>query len=87
MNNIHSANGAYSADVRMHLAVNGSTYRIGQLGPDFLILDQPSEHPPSEAQIRLSIDGRVRYWTVNLPDGISASRRRTRIVDPPEEQP
>jgi hypothetical protein len=81
MNDAHSANGAYSADVRMHLAVNGAVYQIGQLGPDFIILADPGEQPATDAEIHLSIDGRARSWTVNLPDGISVSRRRTRIVD------
>ena len=81
MNHTHSTNGAYSAEVRMHLAVNGATYKIGQLGPDFLILDDAGEQPPTQGEIHLSIDGRARSWTVNLPDGISASRPETRITD------
>ncbi len=80
MNDAHSTNGGYSADVRMHLAINGSVYKIGQLAPDFLILADQSEHPPTEGEIHLSIDGRARHWTVNLPDGISPSRIKTRIV-------
>jgi hypothetical protein len=86
MNNTHSANGGYSADVRMHLAVNRSIFQIGQLGPDFLILTDQAEQPPAEAEIHLSIDGRARCWTVNLPDGISASRTRTRIIRQPAIQ-
>jgi hypothetical protein len=73
----------YSADVRMQLCVNGHVHTIGQLGPDFLILDDPTDHPPAEAEIILSIDGRVRRWSVQLPDGIRAGQPETRIVGCP----
>lgn len=69
----------YSADVRMQLYVNGHVFAIGQLGPDFIILDEPADHPPVEAEIALSIDGCERRWPVCLPDGMSASQPRTRI--------
>jgi hypothetical protein len=72
----------YSADVRMHLAVNGQTIKIGQLGPDFIILDDAPELVPSQGEITMSIDGRVRRWQVAFPDGISASRVKTRIAKP-----
>jgi hypothetical protein len=69
----------YSADVRMELCVNGRILRIGQLGPDFLILDDPADHPAGRAEIQMSIDGRVRRWPVHLPDGVSTHRLRTRL--------
>jgi hypothetical protein len=71
----------FSADVRMQLRVNGQVFSIGQLGPDFLILDDPADQPPVEAEVVVSIDGRERRWTVRLPDGIAAGRPETRIAD------
>jgi hypothetical protein len=73
--------GGYSADVQMHLSVNGHTFSIGQLGPDFIILDDPIDHPPADGEIAFSIDGRVRRWRVQLPEGISKGSPRTRIAD------
>jgi hypothetical protein len=70
----------YSADVRMQLYVNGHAFRIGQLGPDFLILDDPADLPPAEGEITMSIDGEVSRWKVQLPDGISVKREETRIA-------
>ena len=70
----------YSADVRMSLCVNGRTFHIGHLGPTFLILDNPADHPPAEGEITVSIDGRVKRWHVQLPDGVAASKPRTRIA-------
>jgi hypothetical protein len=72
----------YSADVRMELRVNGHTLAIGQLGPDFVILDDPTDHPPAEAEISLSIDGHVKQWPVHLPDGVTAGKPETRIAPP-----
>jgi hypothetical protein len=40
----------------MSLFVNGHTCHIGQLGPTFLILDNPADQPPSEGEITVSID-------------------------------
>ncbi len=70
----------YSADVRMHLNVNGFVLSIGQLGPDFIILRNPAEHPPAEAEIVLSIDGEESRWNVHLPEGIVVGRTRTRTA-------
>jgi hypothetical protein len=52
---------------------------IGQLGPDFLMLDDPADHPPSDGEIIVSIDGRERRWRVHLPEGTAADKAHTRI--------
>ena len=70
----------YSADFRMQLNINGYVLPIGQLGPNFIILRNAPEHPPSEAEIVMSIDGRERRWMVQLPDGISAKNELTKIA-------
>jgi hypothetical protein len=75
-----SKNRGYSADVRMQLTVNENVLTIGQLGPDFIILRNPANHPPTEAEIAMWIDGRERRWNVYLPDGISAGTPQTRIA-------
>jgi hypothetical protein len=69
----------YSADVRMQLSVNGYVFVIGHLGPDFIILDNPVDHPPAEGEITMSIDGRERRWHVHLPAGIKAEQGETVI--------
>ena len=75
----HPEDLGHSAVVQMQLSVNGHVLSIGQLGPDFLILDDPCDHPPSEAEVAVSIDGRERRWRVHLPDGISAANSHTKI--------
>jgi hypothetical protein len=63
----------------MSLSVEGRVLPIAQLGPDFIILEKSADHPPAEAEIRLSIDGRERRWKVFLPDGLTAGKLEIRI--------
>jgi hypothetical protein len=79
MNPDHLKGPGYSADVRMELYVNGDRLPIAQLGPDFLVVKEPIEHPPTDAEIALSIDGQENRWPVRLEQGLSAGQRRTPI--------
>ena len=63
----------------MELRLNGQVLRIAQLGPDFLMLKQPFDHPPAEAEIYLRIDESESSWRVNLVEGISPDRQKTRL--------
>jgi hypothetical protein len=69
----------HSADVRIHLCVNGHVLPVAQLGPDFLVLKNTVAHPPTEAEIAMSIDGHEARWQVRLVDGLIAGQRKTRI--------
>jgi hypothetical protein len=63
----------------MYLSVNGHVSRIGQLAPNFVILDETIAHPPCEASIRMSVDGHEQVWPVFLESGITAGEPRTAI--------
>ena len=82
MNTPQTSPFVHSADVRIHLYVNGSVMPVAQLGPDFLMLRTPIDHPPCDAEIAMSIDGHESRWAVHLPNGIHASRRETVISAP-----
>jgi hypothetical protein len=71
---------SHSARVCMTLHLDGSALAISHLGPDFLILAEPIDYPPSQAEITLSVDGRERRWAVFLPAGLSSASRRTSIL-------
>jgi hypothetical protein len=60
----------HSADVRMHLQVNGHTLPVRELGGDFLVLAESIDHPPTEAELFLSIDGDERRRTLWLARGL-----------------
>jgi hypothetical protein len=70
---------SHSAEVRMQLHLGGRTLAIAQLGPEFLILKEPIEHPPTDAEITLWIDGRVRRWHVRLQAGIQVGKVKTPV--------
>jgi hypothetical protein len=66
----------HSAEIDMRLLVNGVSLSIGQMGPDFLLLDESMDHPPAEATIVFRLDANERRWRVKLPDGLSAKLER-----------
>lgn len=64
----------------MRLLVNGSSIAVAQMGPDFLLVDVPINHPPGNASLVLQVDQSERRWAVHLPDGISAESKRVAIA-------
>ena len=72
--------GGHSAQVKMRLLVNGSSISVAQMGPDFLFLDAPINHPPGNASLVLQVDESERRWDVNLPEGISVASKRVAIA-------
>jgi hypothetical protein len=70
----------YSSHVMMQLFIDGKVLSIGQLGPDFIILENPTDHPPADAEIAVWIDGRERRWSVSLPEGIDAANPQTKTM-------
>lgn len=73
------SNSGYSADIRMQLRLDGDVFSVAQLGPDFLILDNPTDRPPGLGEIEMWIDGRHRRWTVKISAGVRAGERQTKI--------
>jgi hypothetical protein len=74
-----TSHGGHSAKVNMQLLLNGNSIRIEQLGPDFLIVKEPFDHPPADASLVLEVDDSRRTWNVRLPHGISAASNRIAI--------
>jgi hypothetical protein len=79
MNAANQKTYGHSTDVRMELCVNGHILPIAQLGPNFLVLETPIDHPAVDAEIGMWIDGREDHWRVRLADGITAGQRKTAI--------
>lgn len=74
-----SGQGGHSAEVKMRLLLNGNSIPVAQRGPDFLILESATEHPPSDATLELCVDASERRWKVRLPHGISSASRTVTI--------
>ena len=64
----------------MRLVVNGTAIRITHMGPDFLLVESASDHPPGEATIVLCVDDSERQWQVRLPEGISKDSKRVALA-------
>lgn len=75
-----SSHSGHSADVRMKLVLNATSIPVAQMGPDFLLVDTATDHPPGEASIVLQVDQSERRWKVNLPHGISARSKRVTLA-------
>jgi hypothetical protein len=54
-----TTHGGHSAEVKVHVVRNGSAFRVAQLGPDFLILEEADDFD-GPAEVILSVDG-VKY--------------------------
>ena len=74
-----SNNGGHSAQVKIQLLIDGGSVPVSQLGPDFLLLDEPFDHPSGNAGLVLQVDQKERRWAICLPNGISASSNRVHI--------
>lgn len=77
---IPTSQGGHSARVRMRLRLNGISFRIAQMGPDFLFVESPADYPPTRATIELQVDDVHRAWEVNLPRGMQAGDTRVALA-------
>ena len=68
----HLAKETHSAKVRLRLLVNGDDLEVAQVGVGSCILRDHRPHPPSDAQLIISIDGQTETHDVFLCHGISA---------------
>jgi hypothetical protein len=75
-----SSQGGHSAQVLMRLLVNGFSIPVKQMGPDFLLVDSPVNHPPADASLMLEVDQSESHWEVRLPEGISVASKRVTIA-------
>jgi len=72
--------GAYSAQVKMRLIVDGQSIRITHMGPDFLLVDCDSDHPPGDATIMMEVDQSKSQRRVKLPNGISKESKHVALT-------
>ncbi len=75
-----STHGGHSAQVKMRLLVGGQSIPVAQMGPDFVLLQNPVNHPPADASVVLQVDKSERSWNIHLPHGITAGTKRVAIA-------
>lgn len=71
----------YSAAVRMQMIVDARHFAVAQIGPDFLVLNEPLDASPTRAELVVQIDDSEKRRAIFLPDGVGASDERTRIAN------
>ena len=59
----------HSAEVRADLIVGEDRYSVANLGPGCVVLREGQQIEAGKGWIELTIDGELRRWEVNLPDG------------------
>ena len=59
----------------MHVIRDGSKFRVAQLGPDFLVLDEGDDFE-GPAQVILSVDGVTHSRDVQLQCGLTSTEKR-----------
>ena len=64
----------HSAEVKMHVVRDGSEVQVSQLGPDFLLLDEPDDFE-GPAQVILSVDGVTHSRDVQLQCGSTSTKK------------
>ena len=64
----------------MRLIINGTGIGITHMGPDFILVETPADHPPCEAFIQLIVDKSETRWKVKLPDGMTSAAKRVALA-------
>ena len=75
-----ASQGGHSSRVNMRLLFNGHSLPVAQIGPDFILVDQPVNHPPTAASVIFQVDDNARRWEVQLPAGVSSTTRKVAIA-------
>ncbi len=70
----------YSAEVELHLDVDGRIVDLAQIGPDDVIANDPIDLPPGPAEVVMHVDGQERRWRVTLVEGMSKDNRVVKTV-------
>lgn len=70
----------------MRLLINGTSLRIAQMGPDFLLVDSDTVHGPGLAVIQMRVDASERQWDVYLPEGVISGKMQPVVVTLPPGQ-
>lgn len=71
----------HSAEVRLFLVTADATYPLAQIGPHFVIVREPLDLPPCDAEIVMQVDSAEDRWPVRLVDGVRPSDKVVAIDD------
>ena len=75
--------GGHSAVVELELIVSGRCVGLSQVAPEFVIVQNPENLAPCQAEVIVRVDGDENRRRVFLVDGISALTPRVRVRNLP----
>lgn len=75
----HLSLGRRSSTAEFELIVDGHSYDVAQVAPEFLILDTAMEIPAGPAELVIRLDGRENRRQITLVDGADGISTRIRI--------
>ena len=67
----HASFGGYSSEVEIELVINGKSFDIAQVGPEWCVVNNPVDLLPCSGEMIVQIDGRPHRRIVHLNDGMS----------------
>ncbi len=73
-------NSGYSPPITIELIVQGQQFNVASLGPDNAILRSARSVQPGTGMIRLTIDGHLTIYHIDLPQGIDPQRNEQPFV-------
>lgn len=62
----------YSTVAEFELRVNGQSYSVVEVAPEFITLERATDIPPSEADLYIRVEGEEMHRRIRLPQGASA---------------
>ena len=70
----------YSSDVVLQLIVGERVFELARTGPGYVVMEEPVELPPCDAELLMSVDGRMHRWSVFLDQGAVPFESRVNIA-------
>src|SRR5438105_1860184 len=71
---MRTTHAGHSAEVKVHVVRNGSKFRVAQLGPDFLVLEN-ADDLDGPAEVILCVDGVTNSRQVQLQCGATRDQK------------
>jgi hypothetical protein len=69
----------FSTVADFDLLINGRSYKVAQVAPDFLLLDKATAIPPGPGVLVIRVEGQEIRRAIELPSGASEEADRVEI--------
>jgi len=69
----------FSTVAHFELVVNGRSYKVAQVAPEFLLLDNATAIPPARGVLIIRVEGEEIRRAIELPVGASEETNRVPI--------